>query len=332
MAASRYRTASRDRYHRRAHRLAVAGRAVGSRGCSTHAMHKQLETARPGSHELRVRQWHASLRVHMGDPRLRWTDQARLECLRPDPAVHRGPSTFNAGNFALSLESMRKPPLLPSVLASFGVPATPPFRPAHAARLCLQSPGRELLPTVLHQLWRQPGDSGTSTSSITTTLGTVCRRLCGPQGEYEWRDLHVIECSASRNHRRHEQHHAFRRALSRSHGVEPHTDVLSMVELELLYRHLDLYLLPGQQRHTSVSSTTRPDQYFQIVASYHPGGANVGFCDGSVKFLKSTVQSLLFTINRSTYYNGYVLYNNSTNTYTIGPGTPPGILQALSST
>ena len=34
-----------------------------------------------------------------------------------------------------------------------------------------------------------------------------------------------------------------------------------------------------------------PDAYVSSAASFHPGGANFGFADGSVKFLKESVSS-----------------------------------------
>jgi len=83
------------------------------------------------------------------------------------------------------------------------------------------------------------------------------------------------------------------------------------------------------------------DEFVSSLGSYHPGGANVGFCDGSVKFIKDSVQSWL--INPASV-QGYAAgatpgctpvgitrgITGDPYVYVVPTGTQIGVLQQLS--
>jgi prepilin-type N-terminal cleavage/methylation domain-containing protein/prepilin-type processing-associated H-X9-DG protein len=84
-----------------------------------------------------------------------------------------------------------------------------------------------------------------------------------------------------------------------------------------------------------VGDISNPDQvgfsaFVTSFSSFHPGGANMGFCDGSVHFIKDTINT--WQINPATGLPpGVTLPNPAISLYTIAPGTPWGVWQALAS-
>ena len=62
--------------------------------------------------------------------------------------------------------------------------------------------------------------------------------------------------------------------------------------------------------------------------SNHPGGVNFGFCDGSVRFIKNTINSWGQSIDPTTNLPVGLTYNPTTYIYTAK--IPWGLYQALS--
>jgi prepilin-type N-terminal cleavage/methylation domain-containing protein/prepilin-type processing-associated H-X9-DG protein len=83
---------------------------------------------------------------------------------------------------------------------------------------------------------------------------------------------------------------------------------------------------PFNKAPDAVSDGVNADLYTSAASSYHPGGANFAFCDGSVKFLKDSIQQSPY--NPTTQFASNITPNTSNNTYTII--SPLSVYQALS--
>ncbi|WP_250847247.1 DUF1559 domain-containing protein, partial [Aquisphaera insulae] len=88
------------------------------------------------------------------------------------------------------------------------------------------------------------------------------------------------------------------------------------------------YPINIQKKKQSYPTITGGNSFVQCASSFHPGGANFAMCDGSVKFLKDSIQS--WTLDTKTGLPVGVTMSGTG--YVTGAGfTGPGVYQALSS-
>jgi prepilin-type N-terminal cleavage/methylation domain-containing protein/prepilin-type processing-associated H-X9-DG protein len=87
------------------------------------------------------------------------------------------------------------------------------------------------------------------------------------------------------------------------------------------------YPLNGAFKGVPYLSTTF-ERWISAVGIFHPGGANIGFCDGSVRFVKDSIQSVAF--DPATGDVPPFRLDPVAKTYWVAPGTPLGVWQKLS--
>lgn len=89
------------------------------------------------------------------------------------------------------------------------------------------------------------------------------------------------------------------------------------------------YQMNPHRRSPDVLGNDQAGAYINAASSFHPGGVNVAFCDGSVRFVKDTIDSWIVT--SSGYPAGVTREGVGVGAYSIAPGAKIGVWQAISS-
>ena len=90
-----------------------------------------------------------------------------------------------------------------------------------------------------------------------------------------------------------------------------------------------LQLASGTATNQIVGDFNGANAFIISASSNHPGGVNMAFCDGSVHFIKNTINSWPTTLSSGQWTPANVVYN-SNSTYSLTAGGMFGVYQALS--
>jgi prepilin-type N-terminal cleavage/methylation domain-containing protein/prepilin-type processing-associated H-X9-DG protein len=88
---------------------------------------------------------------------------------------------------------------------------------------------------------------------------------------------------------------------------------------------------PFKKLNYAVGTGIQGDDFVLGASSFHPGGANFGFCDGSVRFLKESIDSWQLAYNGSNELPVGVTYDPAVRIYVVTRAAHIGVYQALGS-
>jgi prepilin-type N-terminal cleavage/methylation domain-containing protein/prepilin-type processing-associated H-X9-DG protein len=85
----------------------------------------------------------------------------------------------------------------------------------------------------------------------------------------------------------------------------------------------------ADEAFTDTTLTNGSNAFINSASSNHPGGVNFAFTDGSVRFVKNSINCWPIAVVNGKLVPTYLVYNGN-GTYSLLPGTQMGVYQALS--